>query len=93
MTRWSVHPYTWTAESFRTLYNRYRPGWCHEPELLVRADCCIPDTAIWEAHQECKRALVEICEQQALRQVMDFGDTRRSISLPRPLPELGARVR
>jgi starch phosphorylase len=54
-----VHPFTWAAESFRKLYNRYLPSWCHEPELLVRADCCIPDGEIWEAHLQCKLELIE----------------------------------
>ncbi len=54
-----VHPFTWTAESFRALYDRYLPSWCHEPEQLVRADCCIPDAAVWEAHVQAKQALIE----------------------------------
>ncbi len=54
-----VHPFMWTAPSFRKLYDRYVPSWCHEPELLVRADCCIPDAAVWEAHVEAKQALIE----------------------------------
>jgi glycogen phosphorylase len=59
-----VHPFTWTSKSFRKLYNHYLPSWCHEPELLVRADCCIPDAAIWDAHREAKQALID--EVQAL---------------------------
>ncbi len=54
-----VHPFTWTSEPFRVLYDRYLPGWCHEPERLARADCCIPDEAIREAHGQAKRALIE----------------------------------
>ena len=54
-----VHPYTWTAESFRRLYDRYLPGWAHEPEMLLRADCCVPDADILAAHQECRRRLIE----------------------------------
>ena len=54
-----VHPFTWTAESFRKLYDRYLPSWCHEPELLTRADCCIPDAAVWEAHVQAKQVLIE----------------------------------
>jgi starch phosphorylase len=54
-----VHPFTWTAESFRKLYDRYLPSWCHEPEQLVRADCCIPDAAVWEAHVQAKQVLIE----------------------------------
>jgi starch phosphorylase len=53
-----VHPYTWTAESFRTLYDRYVPGWCHEPEQLVRAHA-IPDAAILDAHARAKQALID----------------------------------
>jgi starch phosphorylase len=53
-----VHPYTWTAPSFRELYDRYAAGWCHEPELLSRADG-IPDAEILDAHARAKRVLIE----------------------------------
>ncbi|MBS7648887.1 MAG: alpha-glucan family phosphorylase [Candidatus Bathyarchaeia archaeon] len=53
-----VHSYTWTYESFRRLYDRYLPGWAHEPELLVRVDI-IPDDEIWQAHMEAKRKLID----------------------------------
>jgi len=54
-----VHPFTWAAESFRQLYNHYLPSWCHEPQLLMRADCCIPDTKIWESHVQAKQHLID----------------------------------
>jgi len=54
-----VHPYIWTSEPFRKLYDHYLPSWCHEPEQLVRADCCIPATDIEEAHAKAKQALIE----------------------------------
>lgn len=54
-----VHPFTWTAPGFRALYDHYMPGWCHEPELLMRADCCIPDAAIWQAHIQAKQTLID----------------------------------
>ncbi len=53
-----VHPYTWTSAGFRLIYDHFVPGWCHEPELLVRADA-IPDTAISAAHVQAKQALAE----------------------------------
>jgi starch phosphorylase len=53
-----VHPYTWTAPGFIKLYDTYLPGWCHEPGSLVRADR-IPDEAIWEAHVQAKKSLIE----------------------------------
>ncbi|MGB8327300.1 MAG: alpha-glucan family phosphorylase [Steroidobacteraceae bacterium] len=61
-----VHPFTWTAASFRALYDHYVPGWCHEPELLSRVDR-IPDAAILEAHERAKQALIE--RVRALREV------------------------
>lgn len=54
-----VHPYTWTSPGFARLYDQHLPGWCHEPELLVRADCCIPDEAIVQAHREAKMNLLD----------------------------------
>jgi len=54
-----VHPFAWTHPAFAKLYDDHLEGWCHEPELLVRAECCIADEAIWQAHRQAKRALVE----------------------------------
>ncbi len=53
-----VHPFTWTARNFRKLYDQYLPGWYHEPELLTRAECCIPDDALGEARMQAKLSLV-----------------------------------
>ncbi len=54
-----VHPFTWTSAAFQVLFDKYLPGWCHEPELLVRADCCLSDSELWEAHQACKQGLLQ----------------------------------
>ena len=54
-----VHPFTWTHAAFAALYDAQLPGWCHEPELLVRADCCIGDDAIWGAHLQAKQMLID----------------------------------
>ena len=53
-----VHPYTWSAASFRELYDRFIPGWCHEPELLVRV-YGIPDALLLAAHAQAKQSLIE----------------------------------
>ena len=53
-----VHPLAWTSPSFVKLYDTQLPGWCHEPELLTRADR-IPDAAVWEAHMQAKHQLIE----------------------------------
>jgi starch phosphorylase len=53
-----VHSYTWTCESFRTLYDKYFPGWANEPDLLVRADGIL-DEDVWRAHEEAKKMLID----------------------------------
>jgi starch phosphorylase len=53
-----VHSYTWTCESFKRLYDKYLPGWAHEPEVLVKAEI-IPDDEVWQAHVEAKKALID----------------------------------
>ncbi|HET7649973.1 MAG TPA: alpha-glucan family phosphorylase, partial [Gammaproteobacteria bacterium] len=53
-----VHPYTWTCDDLIRLYDTHMPGWCHEPELLARADR-IPDAALWEAHARARVRLIE----------------------------------
>jgi starch phosphorylase len=53
-----VHAATWASPSFAALYDRYMPRWRHEPETLMRADCCLPDDAVWNAHAQAKAALI-----------------------------------
>jgi len=83
-----VHPDTWTCPSFAELYDRHVPGWCHEPELLMRAECCIPDQEIWDAHKLAKQAL--ITRVQALTSVAlnpdlpILGFARRMTAYKRP---------
>lgn len=82
-----VHPYTWTAPSFSNLYNESMQGWCHEPEVLVRADQ-IPDEAIWKAHVEAKRQLIEFVRERTGRifdpDRLTIGFARRMTAYKRP---------
>lgn len=83
-----VHPFTWTAPSFVRLYDQALPGWCHEPELLVRAECCIPDDAIWAAHEESKRHLIDmvktLTDVRMDPDVATIGFARRMTGYKRP---------
>src|SRR5690606_9191960 len=54
-----VHPHTWTHAAVAALYDRYIPGWAIEPELLMRADCCLPEDELWSCHSQAKRELIE----------------------------------
>ncbi len=83
-----VHPYTWTSPGFAELYDQQLPGWCHEPELLVRADCCICDEAILQAHQCAKITLMEkikvLTGATFDPQLPTLGFARRMTSYKRP---------
>lgn len=83
-----VHPYTWTAKSFALLYDQYLPGWCHEPELLARAECCIADMAIWDAHVAAKATLIETvrsrCGVVLKAELPILGFARRMTAYKRP---------
>jgi starch phosphorylase len=83
-----VHPNTWTTEAFAALYDRYLPSWRHEPEQLVRADCCLPDAVVLEAHAQAKQALIERVRADtgtALRaDVPILGFARRMTAYKRP---------
>ncbi len=81
-----VHSFTWTADPFKQLFDRYIPGWANEPELLVRVDN-IPDGEIWDTHQICKQALVDYCDENAGitldPHVLTIGFARRAASYKR----------
>jgi starch phosphorylase len=76
-----VHSFTWTCEDFRTLYDRYIPGWAVEPGLLARVEL-IPDEAIWDAHTEAKRRLFRfVAEASGIQldpDVLTLGFARRA---------------
>jgi glycogen phosphorylase len=82
-----VHPFTWTADSFRELYNRYVPGWCHEPEFLMRA-YSVPDAAIAEAHAAAKGQLIDrvraLTGVELRPKVATLGFARRMTAYKRP---------
>lgn len=58
-----VHPFAWANPGFAKLYDKLSPGWCHEPELLVRADQ-VGDDAIWQAHVEAKNSLIALVKDK-----------------------------
>ena len=83
-----VHPFAWTHPAFARLYDEHLPGWCHEPELLVRAECCISDDEIWSAHRQAKQALLEqvgtLTGAELDPEVFTLGFARRMTAYKRP---------
>lgn len=82
-----VHPSTWTAAAFAALYDRYTPGWRHEPHLLTRADQ-IPDPEVWVAHDAAKACLIErvqkSCGVALAAELPIIGFARRMTAYKRP---------
>lgn len=83
-----VHPFTWTSPHFARLYDEHLPGWCHEPELLVRVDCCLPDEPVWQAHLASKADLIEkvkkLVSLELDPELPIFGFARRMTAYKRP---------
>jgi|SRR3990167_8967107 len=57
-----VHAPTWACQSVAALFDQHMLGWRHEPEILVRADCCISNEGIWLAHSAAKLHLLDHVE-------------------------------
>jgi starch phosphorylase len=64
------------------------PGWCHEPDLLVRVEHNISDDAIWDAHSLAKRALIDrvksLCDKTFSPDLPILGFARRMTAYKRP---------
>ena len=58
-----VHPHTWAHPAFRELFDAHLPAWCHEPELLARADR-IPDGEVQAAHARARQDLVQLVRER-----------------------------
>ena len=87
--RWitnGIHSYTWTHPNFRTLYDKYLPGWAQEPELLVRVET-IPNEEIWETHAQAKNELIdyvnEITGKNLSAEFLTIGFARRATAYKR----------
>jgi starch phosphorylase len=76
-----VHSATWTAPSFRRLYDRYLPHWTRDASMLRNAGR-IPRARIWEAHEEAKGALLAAIAQRTGRKLrseaLTIGCARRA---------------
>ena len=82
-----VHAPTWTSRTFAELYDRHVPRWRHEPETIIRAECCLADEQVWDAHQQGKAKLLTEVSGHGLR--LDparpiLGFARRMTAYKRP---------
>jgi starch phosphorylase len=55
-----IHPHTWAHPKLARLYDAHFPGWCCEPELLMRADVVLTDEELSRAHADAKLELIAL---------------------------------
>lgn len=82
-----VHAETWVNAAFAALYDQHVPRWRHEPETLVRAECCVPDDAVWQAHRRAKEQLLADIAGRGVTLDPErpiFGFARRMTAYKRP---------
>lgn len=81
-----VHAATWTADSFRKLYDRYVPGW-REDNYSLRYALGIPREDLWQAHTQAKRRLIAHVNRHTNAgmdaDVLTLGFARRATSYKR----------
>ena len=81
-----VHSWTWTGDSFRTLYDRYIPGWSNDPAMLRHA-IDIPKNEIWQAHIAAKFHLLELIKVRTnltlSKDILTIGFARRATAYKR----------
>lgn len=81
-----VHSWTWTCDSFRTLFDHYIPGWSNDPAMLRHA-INIPKTDIWQAHITAKTELLELIQTRTnhilTTNTLTIGFARRATSYKR----------
>lgn len=53
-----VHHRTWIGSTMQDLYNEHMPEWINNPSALSQAVTKLPDDALFNTHQECKKILV-----------------------------------
>jgi len=82
-----VHTFTWTCPEVARLFDKYIPGWAHDPVLLVRAGG-IPELELWEAHREAKKRLIGYVGENTgvvmHPNVLTIGFARRFTAYKRP---------
>ena len=81
-----VHSWTWSCDSFRTLYNQHIPGWSNDPAMLRQA-VNIPTQEIWQAHMAAKTHLLSLIKEQTnislSTDVLTIGFARRATAYKR----------
>jgi starch phosphorylase len=81
-----VHSFSWTCDSFRSLFDHHIPGWASDPFSLRHA-IKIPKEEVWAAHVEAKERFVEEIRRRTdrsfARDIFTIGFARRATAYKR----------
>lgn len=81
-----VHSAFWTADPLADVYDKYIPDWRQDPYHL-RSALNIPKDAIWQAHQEAKKNLLNFLQKKyhvyMNEEIFTIGFARRSATYKR----------
>jgi glycogen phosphorylase len=81
-----VHVGTWASPAIRALFDRRIPGWCDDPCMLRNA-LALPPSEVWDAHQDAKRALLDVVSERTgihlKGDVLTLGFARRATAYKR----------
>ena len=82
-----VHTPTWVSDPFQRLFDKHMPGWRSDPYIL-RSAFSIDKEAVWAAHIEAKRKLIDFVNNR-YNMGMDYhhftiGFARRQTAYKRP---------
>lgn len=82
----AVHSATWTCPSFKVLYDRYIPGWTHDP-FSLRYALSIPENQVWLAHMQAKKELIDFINRNSAdsfdQDALTIGFARRATAYKR----------
>jgi len=82
-----VHSNSWASEHFTILFDRYIPGWIHNPFSLRNA-LSIPKDEVWDAHHTAKKKLISFVNKFENigmdNHIFTIGFARRSTAYKRP---------
>jgi glycogen phosphorylase len=82
-----VYSVTWTALAFRRLYDQYIPDW-RQNNFSLRDALSVPLHAIWQAHAQAKRRLIEEVNRRLPanfdQDAFTLGFARRATGYKRP---------
>ncbi len=83
-----VHHLTWASPEMQQLFDTHAPEWREDPSVLEKTCRDLPDEALWEAHMQAKRRLVDEVNKHTMTpfdvEHLTIASARRVVAYKRP---------